>query len=240
MQAQRLLISASHLNTTCLEELNDFPHHDIFPMYNNDIEISYRILFMARRNVEFTQGNYYHVYNRGAERQLIFRTEDNYKFLLRKVRKYSIKFSITIIAYCLMPNHYHFLLCQDGDHTISDFIQAVFNSYSKAFNKMYNRSGTLFEGPFKAVLIDNEAYLLHICRYIHRNPLDAGLVGKLIDWPYSNYLEWIGARDSFFIDRAFIEDNFSSPHEYTNFLMEYKPPKMKDSLEYRLMVDYDG
>lgn len=105
---------------------------------------------------------------------------------------------------------------------------------------MYNRSGTLFEGPFKAVLIDNDAYLLHICRYIHRNPLDAGLVGSLTDWSFLNYLEWIGARDSLLMDRAFVENNFSSAEDYINFMMEYKPPKKKDSLEYRLMIDYDS
>lgn len=195
---------------------------------------------MARRTVEFVRDNYYHVYNRGVERQLIFRAEENYKFLLRKAIKYSVKFSITITAYCLMPNHYHFLLRQDGNFTISKFIQALFNSYSKAFNKMYNRSGTLFEGPFKAVLIDKDAYLLHICRYIHRNPLDGGLVVSLKDWPFSNYMDWIGGQDSILVDRAFIEENFSSPEEYINFVMEYKPPTNKYSPEYKSMIDYEG
>jgi hypothetical protein len=119
-------------------------------------------------------------------------------------------------------------------------MQAVFNSYSKAFNKMYNRSGTLFEGPFKAVLIDNDAYLLHICRYIHRNPLDGGLVYSLEDWPFSNYMEWIGRQDSILVDRGFIEENFSSPEEYINFVVAYKPPMDNASLEYKWMIDYEG
>lgn len=113
---------------------------------------------MAKRKVTFYPGGYYHVYNRGSNRQPIFREEQNYLFLLRRLREQSIKMSISVIAYCLMPNHYHFLLKQDGDVSISELMQTIFNSYSKAFNKMYNRSGTLFEGPFKSIHVDRELF----------------------------------------------------------------------------------
>ena len=89
-----------------------------------------------------------------------------------------------------MPNHYHFLLRQTGDYSVSEFMQSIFNAYTKAFNKMYKRTGTLFEGPFKAIEVLKEDHLLHLCRYIHRNPLEAGLVKNISDWPYSNYTEW--------------------------------------------------
>jgi len=103
-------------------------------------------------------------------------------------------------------------------------MQAIFNSYSKAFNKMYQRSGTLFEGPFKAILVDEEAYLVHLCRYIHRNLLDANLVTELSDWVYSNYLEWIEKRRGRIIDRAFVKIFFATPEDYEKFVLDYDPP----------------
>ena len=134
---------------------------------------------MGRRKTLFLLGHFYHVYNRGVNKKNIFRCRENYLFLLRRLKECAAKFHITLIAYCLMPNHYHFLLRQDTDVSISDFIQAVYNSYAKAFNRMYNRSGTLFEGPFKSILVDSDEYLAHLCRYIHRNPIDVARLSNL-------------------------------------------------------------
>ena len=180
---------------------------------------------MAHRKVIFLAGHYYHVYNRGSNRELIFRKPENYKFLLTRVKDNSSKFDITVVAYCLMPNHYHFLLRQDGEHTIGKFIQGIFNSYTKAFNKAFNRKGTLFEGPFKALLVEKETHLLHLCRYIHRNPLEAGLVTSLDDWPYSNYLEWVGRRSGNLYDEKFVQNHFVTSDEYESFVLDYFPSK---------------
>ncbi len=186
---------------------------------------------MARK-VKFIPGHYYHVYNRGANRQPIFRTEENYIFLLRRVKKYATRFAISVIAYCLMPNHYHFLLRQESTHIISLFVQAVFNSYTKAFNKMFDRSGTLFEGPFRAIMVDRDEYLIHLCRYIHRNPLEAGLVNHPARWPFSNYLEWVGQRAGTLVDRALVREWFPSPADYERFVMEREPsPRMAAVIE---------
>ncbi|MBU0513063.1 MAG: transposase [Chloroflexi bacterium] len=176
---------------------------------------------MARRKVIFLPGHYYHVYNRGANRAPIFRSDDNYTFLLRRVKTCRTNFSITVIAYCLMLNHYHFLLRQDGEQSISDFMQAVFNSYTKAFNKAFDRSGTLFEGPFQAIHVNEDAYLIHLCRYIHRNPVDVGLVSHPGEWPFSNYPEWVGKRDGTLVDRGFVREHFPCPEEYARFVMDY-------------------
>lgn len=177
-----------------------------------------------RRRTKFFAGNYYHVYNRGANREKIFRENENYLFLLEKVVRYATEMAVTIIAYCLMPNRYHFLLRREGERTISDFIQAVFNSYSKAFNKMYLRTGTLFEGLFQCIHVDKESYLIYLCRYIHRNPLAAGLVADLERWPYSNYLEWIEARAGKLVDRKFVKSYFQTPEQYRSFVLETDDP----------------
>ena len=180
---------------------------------------------MARRKITFAQGEYYHVYNRGVNRQPIFRCDDNYEFLLHRVKRYVAQWQIVVIAYCLMPNHYHFVLLQAGEHSISRFVQSLFNSYTKAFNKMYARSGTLFEGPFRATHVTDDAYLLHLCRYVHLNPLEAELVADLREWPYSNYLEWIEQRNGILIDREFVSSHFPTPAEYVQFVMDHTPPK---------------
>lgn len=180
---------------------------------------------MARRKVTFTQGGHYHVYNRGTNREPIFLCDDNYRFLLRRVKKCAHDWQVTVLAYCLMPNHYHFVLRQDGERPLSGFVQAVFNSYTKAFNRMYERSGTLFEGPFQSRLVDKEEHLLHLCRYVHRNPLDAGLVQSLGDWPYSNYLEWVGEREGTLVDWDFVRSRFDASGAYASFVLDHEPPK---------------
>jgi putative transposase len=151
---------------------------------------------MPYRNAEFTQGQYYHVYNRGAGKSKIFYTEDNYRYLLELMRRYLGKYGISVIAYCLMPNHYHFLLLQLTDMPISKFINVLFNAYVQALNLQQSRTGTLFEGRFKHVCVDEWKYLSHLCRYIHRNPVKAGLVIAPEDWAYSNFREWVGLRNS--------------------------------------------
>lgn len=162
---------------------------------------------MPYRKVQFAQGQFYHIYNRGVAQQPIFQEKENYLFLLRRVKKYASAFDITVVAYCLMPNHYHFLLHQDDQIPAGRLPQRVFNSYTKAFNKRYDRTGTLFEGPLKAIHVDQDHYLLHLCRYIHANPVKHGLVSDLEQWPYSNYLEWIAARDGKEVAPEIKEDN---------------------------------
>ena len=176
---------------------------------------------MPYRKVHFAQGHYYHVYNRGIARQPIFREQENYEFLLRRIKEYALALQISIIAYCLMLTHYHLVLRQDGDEPVGKLLQRVFNSYSKAFNKRYGRKGTLFEGPFRAIHIDRESYLLHVCRYVHANPVKHGCVDLLEQWPYSNYHEWIGARNGTLVDRAFVQEQFGTGADYARFVQEY-------------------
>lgn len=184
-----------------------------------------------KRNTNFEKGSYYHVYNRGCNRENIFRSKENYRFLLRRVREYLDKFYVTVVAYCFMPNHYHFLLRQDSEVPINKFAQAVFNSYSKAFNKMYNRSGTLFEGPFKSIYVGDNNYLIHLCRYIHRNPLQAKLVDNLEEWEFSNYPEWINKRSGTLIDKKFVQAYFKNSHDHIAFVNDTRSVNDKKLLE---------
>ncbi|MFQ6114570.1 MAG: transposase [bacterium] len=98
-------------------------------------------------------------------------------------------------------------------------------TYVQALNKQLGRKGTLFEGRFKHVHVDQDEYILHLCRYIHLNPVEAGLVSTPEDWLYSNYQEWIGLRNGKLKDTEFISSYFTQPEDYQKFVMEYKLEK---------------
>jgi putative transposase len=168
-------------------------------------------------------GQYYHVYNRGANRQPIFASVENYDFLLRRLRQFLPNYRIRIIAYVLMPNHYHFLVGVDEDGALAPFLQRLFNSYSQAFNRQQDRSGTLFQGRVKSILVDETQYIYALVRYIHLNPVIAGLVKTPADWQYSNYPEWIGERNSGLFDTEFRDMFFASPGQYKDFVLSDIP-----------------
>jgi len=147
---------------------------------------------MPYRESVFAAGNYYHIYNRGTGRGLIFFNDDNYRYCLRLVKRYRAQYEVSILAYCLMPNHYHFLLQQDGDIPLSKFVNVLFNAYVQAVNRQRRRTDTLFEGRFRHAWVDREEYLIHLCRYIHLNPVKAGLVARPERWPYST-ITWTGS-----------------------------------------------
>ncbi len=172
-------------------------------------------------------GQYYHVYNRGVNRQPIFASEENYYFLLRRVKQFLPHYSIRIIAYALMPKHYHFLVGVEKDGVLSSFFQRLFNSYSQAFNRQQNRTGTLFEGRAKSVLVDKTDYVYALVRYIHLNPVVARLVSKPEDWQFSNYLDWIDARNDGIFVLQFRAMFFSSPEEYRSFVLSDIPEALE-------------
>lgn len=169
---------------------------------------------MPYRKKEFYSGGYYHIYNRGANRERIFFSDENYSYCLRLIGKYSEIFHISVIAYCLMPNHFHLILRQNSEKSISDLMRLVFNAYVQAVNRQIGRTGTLFEGRFKHILIDKDNYILHLCRYIHLNPVKAELVAAPGEWRFSNYNEWVGKRNGKLVDHDFISSYFKNPQEY--------------------------
>ena len=177
---------------------------------------------MPHRTVVLVRGEYYHIYNRGINKQRIFFSTENYLYCLRLIKKYSTKYGISVIAYCLMPNHYHLVLRQDNYTSISKFVNVIFSAYVQGINRSLQRRGPLFESRFKNVHIDKDEYVLHLCRYIHLNPVKAKLTKKPDHWAFSNYLEWINQRDGQLKDADFISKYFSSPQEYREFVMEYQ------------------
>ncbi len=141
------------------------------------------------------------------------------------MKEYSKTYNFSVIAHCLMPNHYHFLLRQDGDIPLNIPIAYLFNTYAKAVNKRYNRTGTLFEGPFKSIEVEDEKYMLELCRYIHRNPVDDEMVANIEDWEFSNYLEWINKRKGSLIDLNLRDKYFPNGKGYEKYVKSYLSDK---------------
>jgi len=148
---------------------------------------------MPRRKVAFLPGHYYHLYNRGNNHQTIFFERENYLFFLRQFRHHVAVEIADVLAYCLMPNHYHFLVHLRGED-LSEKMGRLSLSYTKAINKRFQRSGVLFQGPFQSLHVDEAAYLLNLSRYIHLNPVKAGLVQRAEDWEFSSYQEYVELR----------------------------------------------
>lgn len=144
---------------------------------------------MARQwRIEY-EGAFYHVLSRGNERRSIFWDDKDRHLFLEILGKMSNRFSIQILAYVLMPNHYH-LLIKTPEANLSKALQWLGVTYTRRFNNRHNRSGHLFQGRFKSFLVENESYLVQLSCYIHRNPLRAGLVHRLADYQWSSYLAY--------------------------------------------------
>jgi putative transposase len=141
---------------------------------------------MARAwRIEY-EGALYHVLSRGNERRGIFLDDDDRRLFLAGLAEAGERFAVDVFAYVLMDNHYHLLL-RTRRANLSKAMQWVGLSYTTRFNFKQSRSGHLFQGRFKSMLVQNDAYLLQLSYYIHRNPLRAGMVERLADYCWSSY-----------------------------------------------------
>ncbi len=160
---------------------------------------------MADTKINLEPEKYYHIYNHAVGNELLFNSDNNYLFFLKLVKKYLIDYA-DIYAYCLMPNHFHFIIkVKDiekpnkgsvprrvNKKNIGQQFSNLFNSYAQTFNKENIRKGSLFVNRYKRKLISDEKYLLKLIHYIHFNPVAADLCEDLTDWKYSSYNAIIG------------------------------------------------
>lgn len=132
-----------------------------------------------------------------------------------------------------MPNHYHLLVRQNEGGSISKVLQTTFNSYSQAINKVYNLSGSLFQGKAKSIQVTSDEYAVHLVRYIHLNPVAAKLVKKTEEWRFSDYLRWITndypsdslkPSDGLHLRNSY----FGNGNNYLKFVVEYNLEKKID------------
>lgn len=135
-------------------------------------------------------GAWYHVMNRGRRREDVFHQNEDYDAFLQIVRETVDVWNLKVSAYCLLQNHYH-LLVQTPDGNIARCMRHINGVYTQRFNRSHDTDGQLFRGRYKAVLVEGDSHLLEVMRYIHRNPLRAGLVKCLDDYPWSSHLGYL-------------------------------------------------
>ena len=205
----------------------------------------------TNRKCVFANDEIYHIFNRGVEKRPTFtdkreldrgiKTLDFYRFanLPLKLSKFlvlpefeRVKFVqdlyrkyeklVEIICYCLMPNHFHFLVKQIKKKGVSTFAANFTNSYTKYFNTRHERVGPLFQGLFKAVRVESDEQLIHVSRYIHLNPVSSFLIKpeQLEDYQWSSYPEYLDISQNKIADKEIVLDMFSSKEAYKQFVMD--------------------
>lgn len=197
------------------------------------------------RKVEFANGEFYHVYNRGTDKRTIFEDNDDlrrffesmqdfnkedpigslyeYRFVKNQLGSSTSKLGedkplVRFIAYCLNPNHFHFLIEQIEDDGISKFLHRLSTGYTKYFNKKYRRTGALFSGRYKAVHVDDNEYLLRLSVYVNLNDKVHRLSGDVGVKSISSWPEYQQSKNNMqFCDTSVILDQFRDSAEYHDF-----------------------
>lgn len=213
------------------------------------------ILLMPYRTIPFITGQYYHIFNRGLEKQDIFYTPRDYQRFIEALFYYQTNNSnngfskrisnldypedklVEVICYCLMPNHFHLLLKQLQDGGISKFMRLFTHSYTSYRNLKHKRQGPVFQGIFKAVRIESDEQLLHLSRYIHLNPYVAFLVKDLSKYPWSSYPCFVGLSTNPNINPTIILEFFKSPNLYKQFIADQKDYARSLKTIQRLLFD---
>lgn len=186
--------------------------------------------------MKFVNGEYYHIFNRGADKRIIFPAENDLERFFRSMDQFntvepigsifensfrkdrlgnlvSKSKLVDFVCYCLNPNHYHFILKQLADNGIGKFMHRLSLGYTKYLNKKYNRNGVLFQGPFKAIPIDSNEYLLHLSSYVNLNNKVHQIESQSFVSSWNEYINnQIG-----FCNKNIILNQFKSVLEYINF-----------------------
>lgn len=207
----------------------------------------YYHIYMPAKNSskEYLKNGYYHIYNRGVEKRIIFSDEQDYGVFLSYLKEYLLpknvlelqkkltdpdvsyfekdkiakllrlnNFSgeISLLAYCLMPNHFHFLIKQQGANSIDNFMNSLATRYVVYFNRKNKRVGPLFQGVYKAILISTDEQFLHLSRYIHQQAINT----QNREQP-SSYFDYLGKRKTTWLNTEEILSFFSQNHPHLSY-----------------------
>ncbi len=188
---------------------------------------------MPSRNVikEQAPESYYHVYARGSNKQHLFIDDRDYRHFLGIFERYlsvdtaisktgeiypNFRGRIEIVAYCLMPSHFHILVYQKDTPFLEKFMQSLMTSYSRYYNLKYKRTGPVFGSRYKASRIDQDSYLLHVSRYIHLNPR------SWRRYEYSSIDYYCGKNKPVWLNTDAIMSQFGGKKEYLEFVSDYE------------------
>lgn len=223
---------------------------------------------MPRRHLPLVDQEYYHIFNRGVNKRSLFKSRFDYIRFLSITRFYSftntpVKFSkliqlsapeqnrywnkleqqpklVNILSFCYMPNHYHFILQQISPNGITKFISNLQNSYARYFNTKYDRIGPLWQGQFKAVMVESSNQLLHLSRYIHLNPYTNSVVKSLTavkNYPWSSLSEYTSSTNKPICQISTIMSYFKNNQAYLDFVLNTAEYQKELALLKHLAID---
>ncbi len=222
---------------------------------------------MSTRKIQFAEGEYYHIYNRGVDKRSIFDDREDVERFLQCMQEFNVmepigslyensfrrdqlggkasKLTITeedvplveFIAYCLNPNHFHFILKQLVDKGIEKIMQKIGTSHTMFFNNKYERSGSLFQGKFKAVHIDSNEYLLHVSSYVNLNDQVHQLGGKASKLVRTSWGEYTDKGVKGICEKEIILGQFRNIAEYKDFALSSLESIIKKKQELKSIED---
>lgn len=225
---------------------------------------------MPSKNIikQYESGGYYHLYNRGVEKRIIYVDELDYKTFISFLKLYltpqnlqgstlkdelgktispsrainNFVNDIELHAYCLMPNHFHLLVKQNSERGIASFMQSIITKYVRYFNKRYKRVGGLFQDKYKCVMIKSEEQFTYLSKYIHRNPLidppTRTDLEGLREYKYASYGNYLGLFNQSWVKTDDILSYFSKSNP-RNTYQSFVEENGDISLIYKEMIDLD-
>jgi REP element-mobilizing transposase RayT len=205
---------------------------------------------MKKNTAALAPDTYYHIFNRGINKEILFKEKRNYTYFLNKYLKFISPIAKTY-AFCLLKNHFHFLICTRSEDILKKFIPEgkdysseqiislqfshLFNSYAQAINKRFSRTGGLFETPFRRIGVNEEQYLIQLIAYIHLNPLKHGFTKDYVNYLYSSY-QLLLAGKSKILETNTVMNWFGGPQLFSSFHINWS-----ETLDFnsRWTLDFD-
>lgn len=231
------------------------------------------LLVMPRKNIvkTYAENGFYHVYNRGVNKEKIFFDSDDYVFFLHLLKMYlsnpktllehpkdgyikeiqreNFFGKLHVLCFCLMPNHFHLLIHQTEARAIVNVLHALLVRYVMYINKKYNRCGPLLHGTYRGILVEKNSYLLHLTRYIHKNPEELVPTtiptknpwSSYLDYPYSSYQYYLRGTKTDWFDASIIQNYFSSStslllHKYPTYESFVRDYSKKTTKKHRVLM----
>ncbi len=188
-----------------------------------------------------SESGVYHIIMRGINRKIIFKDSEDFLMFIYCLQKYKGKSGYEIYAYCLMNNHIHILI-KIGDEPLEQVMRRICGKYVYWYNQKYERIGNLFQDRFKSEPVENDTYFLTVLRYIHQNPLKAGIVGDISQYKWSSYHEYLNYNNAELVDvnfslKMFHEDKEKAVKEFIKFNAEVKDDRCLEVGERKHLTD---
>lgn len=194
---------------------------------------------MPRQAREKSKTGIYHILVRGINRQIIFEDEEDYVKFIDTIQQIKEKSGFKIYGYCLMGNHVHLLL-REGKESLSLSMQRMCSSFVYWYNWKYDRYGHLFQERYKSEVVENEAYLITVLRYIHQNPIKAGITNSVAGYKWSSYHEYISKQniiDTKYILELFATEKQIAKREFQKYMNEVNEDICLDYKERHRIAD---